>query len=304
MKQIDTDAIYNALADGIADVRRNESMADHTSFKVGGCADLMAVPKTIDEIVHAAKTAHAYACPMSVTGKGTNLLVTSKGIRGIVLKMGDNYSGLTFDGHYVVVKSGTSLAVLVREAMGRSLGGIEYLGGIPGTVGGAAYMNAGAYGGEIGDVVNEVYLVSHIGEVTLTQDEMAFGYRTSVLASMPFIVTGARLRLKECRQSEIKQRIAEYTEKRRSKQPLEFPSAGSTFKRPEGHYAGVLIEQAGLKGFSIGGAQVSEKHAGFIVNKAGATPEDILALIEAVQQRVLRHSGVRLEPEVKIMGER
>jgi UDP-N-acetylmuramate dehydrogenase len=193
---------------------------------------------------------------------------------------------------------------LVRDAMAQSLGGIAYLGGIPGTVGGAVYMNAGAYGGEIGDVVREVYLVSHVGEVTLTQDEMAFGYRKSLIMSMPFVVTGAKLRLKECRQDEIKERVAEYAQKRRSKQPLEYPSAGSTFKRPTGHYAGALIEQAGLKGLSVGGAQVSEKHAGFIVNTGGATPEDIIALIAQVQQRVFDSSGVRLEPEVRIVGER
>ncbi len=304
MKHTDTDAVFEALSDGIADVQRGVSMADHTSFRVGGCADIMAVPKTIAEITHAVKVAQKYACPLFVAGRGTNLLVTSKGIRGIVLKLGDNYAGLKFDGQFVTAKSGTSLASLVRDAMAQSLGGIEYLGGIPGTVGGAVTMNAGAYGGEIGDVVREVYLVSHVGEVTLTQDEMAFGYRKSLIMSMPFVVTGARLRLKECRQDEIKERVAEYAQKRRSKQPLEYPSAGSTFKRPPGHYAGALVEQAGLKGLSVGGAQVSEKHAGFIINKGGATPEDIIALIEMVQQRVLDSSGIRLEPEVKIVGER
>jgi len=304
MNKLNIDTIYSTLTKGIGDVRRNESMANHTSFRVGGCADIMAVPTSVDEIAHAAKIAHQYGCPMFVIGKGTNLLVTSKGIRGIVLKVGDNFAGLGFDGQFVTAKSGTSLASLVREAMTRSLGGIAYLGGIPGTVGGAVTMNAGAYGGEIGDVVREVYLVSHVGEVTLTQDEMAFGYRRSLLTTMPFIVTGAKLRLKESRQDEIKARMAEYAEKRRSKQPLEHPSAGSTFKRPEGHYAGALIEQAGLKGFSIGGAQVSEKHAGFVINTGGATPDDIIALIKEVQRRVKAHSGVTMETEVKIIGER
>jgi UDP-N-acetylmuramate dehydrogenase len=304
MKHIDIGMVADALAEGIAGVQRNVGMADHTSFRVGGCADILAVPTTIEEITHAVRTAHQYACPMLVTGRGTNLLVTSKGIRGIVLKLGDNYAGLAFSGQFVTAKSGTTLASLVRDAMAQSLGGIAYLGGIPGTVGGAVYMNAGAYGGEIGDVVREVYLVSHVGEVTLTQDEMAFGYRKSLIMSMPFVVTGAKLRLKECRQDEIKERVAEYAQKRRSKQPLEYPSAGSTFKRPTGHYAGALIEQAGLKGLSVGGAQVSEKHAGFIVNTGGATPEDIIALIAQVQQRVFDSSGVRLEPEVRIVGER
>ena len=304
MKNSDINTVFSALTIGVADIRRNESMAAHTSFKAGGCADIMAVPATIEEITHTVRTAHQYGCPLFVMGKGTNLLVTSKGMRGIVLKLCDNYAGVTFDGRFAIAKSGTTLAALVREAMSRSLGDIAYLAGIPGTVGGAVTMNAGAYGGEIGDVVREVYLVSHIGEVALTQDEMAFGYRRSILADMPFIVTGAKLRLKECRRDEIAQRISEYADRRRSKQPLEFPSAGSTFKRPPGHYAGALIEQAGLKGFSVGGAQVSEKHAGFVINKGGATPEDILELIGTVQRRVKEKSGVMLEPEVKIIGER
>ena len=304
MKNPDIDAVFSVLTDGVADVRRDENMANHTSFKVGGCADIMAVPTAPAEITHIVKTAHEYGCPMFVVGKGTNLLVTGKGIRGIVLKLCDNYAGVDFDGQFAIAKSGTTLAALVRTAMARGLGGIAYLGGIPGTVGGAVTMNAGAYGGEIGDVVREVYLVSHIGEVTLSQDEMAFGYRRSLLAQMSFVVTGAKLRLKECRPNEIAARVAEYAERRRIKQPLEYPSAGSTFKRPAGHYAGALIEQAGLKGLSVGGAQVSEKHAGFVINTGGATPEDIIALIEEVQRRVKEMSGVLLEPEVKIIGER
>lgn len=301
---MDMDAVLKVLAGKIKDVRLHEGMAQHTSFKTGGCADILAVPKSGGEIRHALCTAARFGCPAFVMGRGTNLLVTGKGYHGVVIKLADNFSGVTADGELVTAKSGTPLAVLVNKAMGFSLGGAEFLGGIPGTVGGAVYMNAGAYGGQIGEFVEEVYLVSQAGEVTLCRDEMAFGYRTSILGRFPFIVTGAKLRLKKCDPAASKQVLAELNARRREKQPLEYPSAGSTFKRPQGHYAGALIEQAGLKGLSIGGAQVSEKHAGFIVNKGGATPEDILALMEEVQRRVWQHSGVRLEPEIKILGER
>lgn len=296
--------IGKKLSEKLSDVRVNESMANHTSFKVGGCADVMVVPTKKSEILHVVRTVSALNCAMVVIGKGTNLLVTSKGIRGVVMKLADNYSGMTFEDEYVTAKSGTSLAVLVKEAVSRSLGGAEFLGGIPGTLGGAVTMNAGAYNGEIGDLVKEVQLVCQSGEVTLSQDEMTFGYRKSILSVMPLVVTGAKLKLTKCDIDTSKKRLAELSSRRREKQPLEYPSAGSTFKRPEGRYAGALIEQAGLKGFCIGGAEVSQKHAGFIVNKDGATSEDIIALIEAVQKRVLETSGVKLETEVKMIGER
>lgn len=293
-----------ALSDKIQDVRCDEVMAAHTSFKVGGKADIMVLPQTECEIEHTVKTLADSNIPMFVMGKGTNLLVTQKGIRGVVLKIADNFSGMEFEGETVTVKSGTSLAVLTRESIKHSLGGAEFLGGIPGTLGGAVYMNAGAYGGEIGDHVEEVYLASRAGAITLSKDEMGFGYRKSILCKMPLVVTGAKLKLKKCDAEDSKCRLTELNGRRRDKQPLEFPSAGSTFKRPEGYYAGALIEQAGLKGFTIGGAQVSEKHAGFVINKGSATPEDILTLICEVQKRVKEHSGVTLETEVKVVGER
>lgn len=292
-----------ALSEKIQDVRCDEVMAAHTSFKVGGKADIMVLPQTECEIEHTVKTLADSDIPMFVMGKGTNLLVTRKGIRGVVLKIADSFSGMEFEGEAVTVKSGTSLAVLTREAIKHSLGGAEFLGGIPGTLGGAVYMNAGAYGGEIGDHVEEVYLASRAGAITLSKDEMDFGYRRSILFKMPLVVTGAKLKLKKCDAEDSKCRFAELNGRRRDKQPLEFPSAGSTFKRPEGYYAGALIEQAGLKGFTVGGAQVSEKHAGFVINKGDATPEDILTLINEVQKRVKEHSGVTLETEVKVVGE-
>ncbi|MGI5849790.1 MAG: UDP-N-acetylmuramate dehydrogenase [Christensenellales bacterium] len=296
--------ISKKLSEKIDDVRIKENMASHTSFKVGGCADVMAIPKSQSEIKHAVVTTAALRCPIFVMGRGTNLIVTSKGFRGVILKLADHYSGVEFDGEYATVKSGTPLGIFVRDAINRSLGGVEFLGGIPGTVGGAVYMNAGAYGGEIGDLVEQVYLVSRAGDLTLSRDEMGFGYRRSILNTMPLVITGLRLRLKKCHAEQCRQKLAELSEQRRQKQPLEYPSAGSTFKRPQGYYAGALIEQAGLKGLRIGGAEVSEKHAGFIVNKGGATPEDILALIEEVRLRVMENSGVMLEPEVKVIGEK
>lgn len=301
---METGRIAKALTERIKDVRQDESMALHTSFKAGGTADIIALPKSVGEIKHALAVTAAYGCPLLVMGRGTNLLVTSKGIRGVVMKLADNFSGAEFEGGYVTAKSGTPLAALIREAIDHGLGGAEYLGGIPGTLGGAVYMNAGAYEGETGDFIDEVYLVSGTEELTLKKSDMGFGYRKSMLGSKPYIVAGARLRLQPCGAEESLNKLAEYNRRRRDKQPLEYPSAGSTFKRPEGHYAGALIEQAGLKGLKVGGAQVSEKHAGFIINIGGATPEDILALIEEVRRRVFAYSGVMLEPEVRIVGER
>lgn len=295
---------FDILSKSIEDVRRNEPMSEHTSFQVGGPADVMVLPKTVEEVRIVLKTARYLDCPLFVMGRGTNLLVTSKGIRGIVMKLSDNFSGLTFDGSSVMAKSGTPLSVLVREAAKRCLGGAEFLGGIPGTLGGAVYMNAGAYGGEIGDFVEEVFLTSAAGDLVLQKNEMDFGYRHSILAAVPLVVTGVRLKLIPCDEEESLKKLEELNARRREKQPLEYPSAGSTFKRPEGSYAGTLIEQTGLKGLRIGGAEVSTKHAGFVINRGGATPEELIALIEEVQTRVFQASGVWLEPEVKIVGER
>ena len=295
---------FHILSDNIKDVRRDEPMALHTSFRVGGPADVMALPGTAEELRLVLKTARYLDCPLFVMGRGTNLLVTSNGIRGIVLKLADNFCGVEFDGECVVAKSGTPLAMLVSQAAAHCLGGAEFLGGIPGTLGGAVSMNAGAYGGEIGDFVEEVYLSSPSGDLVLERGEMDFGYRHSILEATPLVVTSVRLRLVPCCEEESLNRLRELNERRRHKQPLEYPSAGSTFKRPEGGYAGTLIEQTGLKGLRIGGAEVSEKHAGFVINRGGASPEELIALIEEVQARVFQASGIHLTPEVRIIGER
>lgn len=298
------DKAYKKLAGRIADVRRDERMAAHTSFKVGGLADIMVLPSTDSEIRHAVKTAHKLKMPLFIMGRGTNLLVTSKGLRGIVLKLAENYSGIEIDGENVYAKSGTSLVSLVRECIAQGLGGAEFLGGIPGTVGGAVCMNAGAYGGEIKDFVKQVTFCTPSGNISLSNDKMDFGYRHSILENKPMAVTRVHLKLFRCNAEQSKKKLAVLNEKRREKQPLEYPSAGSTFKRPKGCFAGTIIEQAGLKGLKIGGAEVSTKHAGFIINTGGATPEDILELIELVQAKVKDTTGILLEPEVKIIGER
>ena len=300
---MDRYAVHKALSEYIADVRLDEPMSRHTSFKVGGPADVMALPKTKAELLQALRALAALCCPVFIMGRGTNLLVRSGGIRGAVIKLADNFSGVTVEGECVTALSGTPLSALVRAAMASGLGGASFLGGIPGALGGAVAMNAGAYGGEIGQFVEEVYVVSRVGEATLRREEMRFGYRRSILSEYPLIVTGAKLKLQRVPVRKTHEELSELAEKRRDKQPLEYPSAGSTFKRPEGHFAGALIEQVGLKGVSVGGAQVSEKHAGFIINTGGATPEDILDLIALVQRCVLEASGVTLEPEVKIVGE-
>jgi UDP-N-acetylmuramate dehydrogenase len=300
---MDQHAIKNALSKYIADVRLDEPMSEHTSFKVGGPADVMALPRKKEELQRGYRALASLGCPVFIMGRGTNLLVRSGGIRGAVIKLADNFSDIIIEGDSVTALSGTPLSALVRGAMLNGLGGASFLAGIPGTLGGAIAMNAGAYGGEIGPLVEEVYLLSRVGEVALRREEMRFGYRHSVLSDYPFMVTGARLKFQRVPLKQTQQEVAELAERRRSKQPLEYPSAGSTFKRPEGHFAGGLIEQAGLKGVSVGGAQVSEKHAGFIINTGSATPEDILELIALVQKRVFECSGVMLEPEVKIIGE-
>lgn len=296
-------AVKQALSEYFSDVRVDEPMSEHTSFQVGGPADVMVLPRTKEELICGYRALISLDCPLFIMGRGTDLLVRSGGMRGIVLKLADNFSGVTVDGDCVTALSGTPLSKLVHEAMRHGLGGAPFLAGIPGTLGGALAMNAGAYGGEIGPFVEEVYLLSRAGEAALRREEMCFGYRHSILSDYPFVVLSAKLRLQHVPAEQTEREVEDLAERRRSKQPLEYPSAGSTFKRPLGHFAGALIDQAGMRGVSVGGAQVSEKHAGFIINKGGATPDDILELIALVQSRVFDRSGVTLEPEIKIIGE-
>ena len=239
-----------------------------------------------------------------VLGNGSNVLVGDKGFRGVVLHMGKRFSNIVVDGTTIKAQAGAMLSVVSKTAAKHSLTGLEFAAGIPGTIGGAIVMNAGAYDGEMKQVVQSVTVLSENGEVmVLSNENMNFGYRTSVIKNRPFIVLETELVLQEGNVSEIEAKMADFNEKRRSKQPLEFPSAGSTFKRPEGNFAGKLIMDAGLRGFRIGGAQVSEKHCGFIINKGNATAADISELMDEVTERVKERFFVTLEPEVIRIGE-
>ncbi len=286
------------------DIKLNESMSLHTTFKTGGPADYFITPKTTEELKNSIKTLKDNNIEYIILGNGSNVLVGDKGIRGAVIMINDSFSDISFDGESVNAGAGVILSTLSKACMENSLTGLEFASGIPGTLGGAIYMNAGAYGGEMKDVVKSVCYLDDNGEIkTLSVDELLFGYRTSFFKNKSYVILNAKIDLKMGEKKKIKEEMAELTKKRVSKQPLNFPSAGSTFKRPEGYFAGALIEEAGLKGYRIGGASVSEKHAGFVVNDKDATSKDILNLIEHIKKTVYENSLVELEPEVKLIGE-
>ena len=282
----------------------DEPMGRHTSFRIGGPARRMAFPERGEQLV--LLLSHAIACgarPL-VIGNGTNLLCPDRGLDRLVIDTSAALNRVESAGpDTVTAEAGASLARAADFACRQGLTGLEFAHGIPGTVGGAVCMNAGAYGGEMAQVVREAtLLLPEEGIRTLTGAEMAFGYRRSFLTDHPdAVVLRAEFQLSPGDPAAIRQRMRELMERRRASQPLEFPSAGSTFKRPEGYYAGTLIDQCGLKGLTVGGAQVSEKHAGFVINRGGATCADVLALIEEVQKRVWEARGARLEPEVRII---
>lgn len=284
-------------------VLENEPMSRHTTFRVGGPADLMFLPASSEELCAALRMASENGVAAQVLGNGSNLIVQDRGIRGLTIVLGEHYSDIRVEGNRLYAQAGALLSRVSMAAMEAGLSGLEFASGIPGTLGGGCAMNAGAYGGQISDVLETADVLLG-GEVrTLTRAEMQMGYRTTLPLREGGVVLGACFELKQDDPAEIHARMKELNARRRDKQPLNLPSAGSTFKRPEGHFAGALIEGSGLKGCTIGGAQVSEKHAGFIVNIGGATANDILALIAHVQKVVKAETGVDLEPEVKIMGE-
>lgn len=280
-----------------------EPMSRHTTFRVGGEADLLFLPRSEQELCAALRLAEAEGAPVQILGNGSNVLVRDGGLRGLTIVLGEHYAKLRVEGKRLHAQAGALLSRVAVAAMEAELSGLEFASGIPGTLGGGCAMNAGAYGGQLSDVL--VYAdVLLDGEVRrLSRTDMEMGYRTTLPLRRGGIVLGACFELKEDDPAEIAARMRELNARRREKQPLNLPSAGSTFKRPEGHFAGGLIEKCNLKGCTIGGAQVSEKHAGFIVNIGGATAGDILALIAHVQAVVQRETGVMLEPEVRIMGE-
>ncbi len=289
---------------GAENVRQNEPMSKHTTFKIGGNADWFLTPHTKEQLSKLLKSMKEMElCPF-VLGNGSNLLVGDKGIRGVVICFGKTMNDIRVCGEQIYAESGAILSRVSSAALSDELSGMEFASGIPGTIGGAVFMNAGAYEHEMKEIVEFVdYMDMDGNEHRSPCEECSFGYRTSKFSQGDYIILGCGLKLKKDNKQEIKSRIDDYTKRRVSKQPLEKPSAGSTFKRPEGCFAGGLIEQAGLKGYFVGGAQVSEKHAGFIINNGGATAKDVLDLIEYVKKTVFEKFGVMLEPEIKMIGE-
>ena len=289
---------------GEAKVLANEPMASHTTFRIGGPADYFVMPETVEELRDILALCKEEGLPYFILGNGSNLLVGDKGFRGVVIQLYKNFDGLSIEGTRVTAKSGAMLIRVAKEAGKAGLTGLEFASGIPGTIGGAMVMNAGAYGGEMKDVVTAVTVLTKDGDIkTLTGSEMNFRYRGSVVEDEGYIVLETVMELKEGNLEEIQARIDELSLQRRTKQPTEYPSAGSTFKRPEGHFAGKLIQDTNLRGYQVGGAQVSEKHCGFVINAGGATAADVMQLMQDVSDKVNAQFGVTLEPEVKRIGE-
>lgn len=280
-----------------------EPMAAHTTFQVGGAADFFIKITSLQQLVKTIPYLNALGLEYFILGNGSNLLVSDNGYQGVILQIGPGMSDITVEGTRIRAQAGASLAKLAKTAMEHGLTGLEFAAGIPGTVGGAVVMNAGAYGGEMEQVVTGVQVVAQDGNILeLDHNGMEFSYRSSILKDRPFVVTEVTFVLKEGDQHSIQAKMEEYAQQRRSKQPLQYPSAGSTFKRPDGYYAGKLIMDAGLRGLRVGGAQVSEKHCGFIINDSHALASDIYELIQEVRERVYERFGVRLEPEVIMLG--
>lgn len=280
-----------------------EPMKKHTTFRVGGPADVLVQP---DETALAAILAlcRQYHVSYSFIGNGSNLLVGDKGIRGVVIEMTDPMGNIEVDGTKITAQAGAMLSKIANTAASNGLGGMEFTAGIPGSVGGAVVMNAGAYGGEMKDIIERVYVLDENGaQLELDRDALDLGYRHSCIPEKKYIVTKVVLELVPRNEAEIRSEMKELNEKRAEKQPLQYPSAGSTFKRPEGYFAGKLIMDAGLRGYQVGGAQVSEKHCGFVINKGDATAADICQLMRDVSDKVQAQFGVVLEPEVKMIGE-
>ena len=284
----------------------NASMAQNTSFRIGGPADILVTPSSDAKMAAVLRLVQKHNLSLLVMGNGSNLLVRDKGIRGMVLKT-SGLKDVVREGNKVRAGAGMLLGALAQKTAGWGLSGLEFASGIPGTVGGAVVMNAGAYGGEMVQIIQAVFALNPQGEqVTIPKEKLELSYRHSIFqtaAYSGYIVTGVELLLQPRAVEAIKADIDDYTKRRLTKQPVDLPSAGSMFKRPQGYFAAALIEGAGLKGFTIGGAQVSPKHAGFVVNVGGATAADVIALVKAVQAKVLAAKGVTLEPEVKIVGE-
>ena len=302
MNQNFYDKLNNVIAKD--SILLDEPMSRHTTFRVGGPADFFVTPKAKEEVRDVIRICKEAGMPYYIIGNGSNLLVSDAGYRGVIVQIYKEMNEVKVEGDLVKAQAGALLSGIAAKALGAELSGFEFASGIPGTIGGACVMNAGAYGGEMKDVLESVTVLTGEGKIIeLGRNELELGYRTSVIAKKGYIVLGAVLKLERGHGEKIKTYMDELKEKRVTKQPLEYPSAGSTFKRPEGYFAGKLIEDAGLRGFQVGGAQVSEKHCGFVINRDHATAADIMELMRQVQIRVKENSGVDLEPEVKRLGD-
>ena len=284
-------------------IKYDEPMKNHTSIKVGGKADIYMEPENIDELVKFIGRLKEKDILYYLFGNGTNVLISDEGIRGAVIKIGDKIADVRVEGNTIIAESGALFSSISKLAAEHSFAGLEFANGIPGSVGGAISMNAGAYGMEVKDVVEKAEILDNkLNLRTLSNKQMKFGYRKSIISKESYIVTKVFFNLKAGNINEIRKLMTELNQKRQAKQPIEFPSAGSVFKRPEGYYAGKLIEDAGLKGMAIGGAEISDKHCGFIINKGNATSKDIYNLIVHIQKTIYERYGVKLETEVKLIG--
>ena len=288
---------------GKDNVRINEPMKNHTTFKIGGPAQYYVTPESVNQIQEVVSLCRNMNIPLHVIGNGSNILVGDDGVDGVVLALFNTFSDYEIKDNVITAQAGMSLIKLAVIALREGLTGLEFASGIPGSVGGAVYMNAGAYDGQMKDVVTSVTVLDEAGNIRiLGRDELDMGYRTSAVAKHNMIVLQVIIELKAGDKEQIKDRMNQLSELRKQKQPLEYPSAGSTFKRPEGYFAGKLIADAGLKGYSIGGAAVSEKHAGFVVNMGGATAKDVVELTDYIKKRIIEQFGVTLELEIKKIG--
>lgn len=286
-------------------ILKDELLKYHTTFKIGGPADIMVLPEDENQIIRIIEFANENKIPFTILGNGSNILVSDKGIRGIIIKIADNFSKSSIEDNYVNAQSGIKLTALSRQILEAGLTGFEFASGIPGTIGGGVYMNAGAYDSEMKNIVKNVRVIDKTGKIfELGNQDMEFGYRKSRAMENEYIVISVCLELKKESKEKIKAKIDDFTQKRVTKQPVSEFSAGSTFKRPPGNFAGKLIEDTGLRGYTHGEAKVSEKHCGFVINKGNATFEEMIIFIEEIKNRVYENTGIMLEEEVRIIGER
>ena len=294
--------LFNEFYD-INDIKIDEKLSEYVNFKVGGPADILLIPNSKEQVIKSIKICKENNIPFYLIGNGSNILVRDGGFRGVVLSL-KNVKNIYVDGEKIEAECGVMLKEVSDKAIENSLTGFEFACGIPGTIGGAVFMNAGAYDGEISKVIESAEVIDeNCNIIRLSREELDFGYRSSLVMKKGYTVLSAVFKLEKGQVKTIKELIEDLTNKRESKQPLEYPSAGSTFKRPTGYFAGKLIQDAGLKGYSIGGAVVSEKHSGFVINKGNATAKDITDLIKHIQDEVKKQFGVDLHPEVRIIGE-